>query len=431
MSIRLLAPFIAAVILAPAAHADDWPQWRGPTRDGVWRETGVVEQFETDRLPHVWSAEISSGYSGPTVADGRVYVTDRVSDPADAERVLCFDAKTGEELWIHAYECDYSGVGYPDGPRASVTVAEGLAFSLGTMGHLRCLDAATGKLLWKKDPGVDYDVDRPIWGMAAAPLVDGENLIVQIGAKPDACVVALDKRTGAERWRAIEDGPSYSAPIIIEQAGRRVLVCWTGEYLTGLDPASGAIYWQSDTPPHRMVINVPTPVVDDNRIFVSSFYDGARMFRLGRERLTAERLWERRGKNERQTDALHCMIGTPILDGDYIYGVDSYGQLRCLDASNGDRIWEDLSAVPEDRWATIHMVRNGDKVWMFNDQGELIIAKLSPDGFHEIDRAKLISPTKGQLDRGDGVSWSHPAFANRHIYIRNDHQLVCANLAAD
>jgi outer membrane protein assembly factor BamB len=130
-------------------------------------------------------------------------------------------------------------------------------------------------------------------------------------------------------------------------------------------------------------------------------------------------------------DALHGMLSTPILDGDYIYGVDDYGQFRCLDAKTGERVWEDLTAVPKARWATIHMVRNEDKVWMFNELGELIIAKLSPNGFEEISRAQLIEPTPGQLNRQGGVCWSHPAYANKHVFVRNDSVLIAASLAAE
>ncbi len=428
-----LSACVASVLFlsATCARADDWPQWRGMNRDGVWHETGIIESFAGPQLDAEWTAEISNGYSGPTVAEGRVYVTDRVVDPVQMERVLCFDATTGERLWTHEYTCRYHRVGYPDGPRASVTIAGGRAYSLGTMGHLRCLDAVSGELLWKKDPGTDYDVDKPVWGIAAAPLVEGNLVIVQLGARPDACIVAMDKETGREVWRALEDPASYSAPVMIEQAGERVLVCWTGSHIVGLNPATGEVHWQYDTPQSKMVINVPTPVIDGDRLFLSSFYDGAYMLRLHQDMLGIEKIWQRQGKSERDTDALHAMITTPLIQGDYVYGVDSYGQLRCLDGRTGDRVWEDLTAVPPDRWATIHMVRNGDRIWMFNDRGELIISTLSPDGFNEISRTKLIEPTKGQLSRGDGVAWSHPAFANKHIFIRSDTQLLCASLAAE
>jgi outer membrane protein assembly factor BamB len=415
----------------PSASADQWPQWRGPNRDGVWAESGIIAEFSAPVLPRKWSAPVSSGYSGPTVADGRVYVTDRQTQPQQIERVLCLDWQTGRTLWTHSYLCPYESVSYTAGPRAAVSVDEGRAYVLGTMGHLHCLDAASGTVLWKKDPGKDYDVRVPIWGCSAAPLVDGDLVIVQLGAGDGACVVGLDKRTGAEKWRALDDPASYSAPIIIRQAGHRVLVCWTGANVVGLSPATGEVYWKHPFPPRRMVINVPTPVLDANRLFLTAFYDGALMLQLRQDELGVEPLWRRRGVSERQTDSLHAMISAPHLDGDYVYGVDSYGELRCLDAKTGDRIWEDLTAVPTARWATIHMVRNGDRVWMFNERGELIIATLSPRGFREISRAKLLDPTTPQLDQRGGVCWAHPAYAYRHVFARNDKELVCADLSAE
>jgi outer membrane protein assembly factor BamB len=409
---------------------DDWPQWRGPTRDGVWKETGIIEKFSAPQLPVRWRAAIGSGYSAPTVAAGRVYVTDLQTEPDSAERVHCFEWQTGRNLWNFRYDCTYRNVGYMAGPRAAVAIDDGRAYSLGTMGHLHCLDAATGKLLWKKVPDADYKIRTPIWGIASAPLVDGDLVIVQLGAE-GACLLAFDKKTGAERWRALDDNASYSAPIIIRQAGRRVLVCWTGNNVVGLNPASGAVYWKYPFPPAKMVINVPTPAVSGDRLFLTGFYDGSLMLKLRQDELGVEKIWRRQGPSERVTDALHAMISSPFIEGDYVYGVDSYGELRCLDARTGKRIWEDLTAVPKARWATIHMVRNAGRVWMFNERGELVIGTLSPRGFHEISRAKLIEPTTGQLDQRGGVCWSHPAYAYKHVFARNDRELVCASLAAD
>ena len=411
--------------------ADEWPQWRGPNRDGVWTETGIVERFSAERIERRWTAPISGGYSGPTVADGRVYVTDRVVEPNELERVHCFDWQTGREVWSHTYECPYRKVSYTAGPRASVVLDEGRAFALGTMGHLHCYAAATGEVLWEKDLRAEYDARIPIWGLSATPLVAGNLLILQAGGADSACVLALKKDTGAEAWHALNDRASYSAPIVIEQAGRPVLVVWTGDHVAGLKPSTGEVYWQHPFRPRKMVINVPTPVVEGNWLFLTAFYDGSLMLRLRQDEPAVDEVWRRRGASERRTDSLHAMISTPYLQGDHIYGVDSYGELRCLDTRTGDRLWEDLTAVPANRWANIHMVRNGDKIWMFNERGDLIISKLSPTGFEEISRAKLIEPTTGQLAQRGGVCWSHPAYAYKHIFARNDRELVCASLAAE
>lgn len=415
--------------------ADEWPQWRGPTRDGVWKETGLVESFPAERiengkLKRRWQAKIGSGYNGPTVAAGRVFVMDRQTKPNLTERVLAFAADSGKPLWTFEYDCVYQGISYEAGPRAAVSVADGLAYALGTMGHLHCLSAATGEIVWKKDLLAEYKIRMPGWGISAAPLVDGDKLIVQIGGEK-ACLVAFERRTGKELWRALDDKASYSAPIVVSQAGKRVLVCWTGESFSGLNPEDGSVYWRHPFKPKEMVINIATPVVEGDRVFFTSFYDGAFMLKLRQDEPAVEELWARRGQSERATDALHSIMATPYLEGDYIYGVDSYGELRCLDAKTGDRIWEDLTATPKERWSNIHMVKNGARMWMFNEAGELVIGRLTPTKFEEISRAKLIAPTRAQLNQRGGVCWSHPAYAYKHVFARNDEELVCVNLAVE
>jgi outer membrane protein assembly factor BamB len=285
---------------------------------------------------------------------------------------------------------------------------------------------------WRRDLATDYAIAMPIWGIAGAPLVDGPRLILHVGGADGACVVALDKATGRELWRALSDRGQYTAPILVTQGGRPVLVVWTGDSVAGLAPDTGAVLWQVPFKPRNMPIGVATPVVEGDRLFLTSFYDGSMMLRLGANAPTVETLWHRVGASERQTDALHSIIGTPLFLGDHVYGVDSYGELRCLEAATGDRVWEDLTATPKARWSTIHIVRQGesDRVWLFNERGELIIARLTPQGFEPLSRATILDPTTDQLPQRGGVCWSHPAFANRHVFARNDKELVCVSLAA-
>ena len=175
-SVVLPLALFSVLTIATTLVADEWPQWRGPTRDGVWNEQGVIDQFSESQIKVSWRAPIGSGYSGPTVADGRVYVTDRVvheteEESKQIERVHCFDAKTGESVWTHTYDCTYSDIGYTAGPRAAVTLDQGRAFALGAMGHLHALDAASGEVLWSKDLNTEYKIRMPIWGIASAPIV--------------------------------------------------------------------------------------------------------------------------------------------------------------------------------------------------------------------------------------------------------------------
>lgn len=417
---------LSVVMLAGAAAVgEDWPQWRGSQRDGVVREKGLLEELPDGPLPRAWTQPVGSGYSGPTVADGRVYLTDQVRE--NVERVLCFDAATGEPLWQHEYDAVYT-IGYRAGPRASVTVQDGRAFAVGAMGHFHCFDAASGEILWQRDLAADYDAAMPIWGITASPLVYGD-LVIQVAAgQGGACVVALDVATGEERWRALDEPAGYSAPIVIRQGKQDVIVCWTGASISGLEPQTGEVLWSVPMASRNMPIGVPTPVVQDDLLFVSSFYDGSMLIRFSKDEPVAEKLWHRVGRDEQHTDALHCMIGTPILKGAHIYGVDSYGELRCLDLASGDRVWEDLTAVPRNRWATIHILRHGAREIMLNDQGDLILARLAPDGYHETSRSHLLDPTRVQLSRGNGVVWAHPAIAHGFIYARSDEELICAPL---
>ncbi len=157
------------------------------------------------------------------------------------------------------------------------------------------------------------------------------------------------------------------------------------------------------------------------------------MLRLDRDKPDASVVWKRKGRSERNTDALHSLIGTPFLKDGHIYGIDGYGELRCLKADSGDRLWETLQATgarPDnaDRWATAFIVKNGDRFFLFNEKGELVIAKLTPKGYEEISRARLLEPTNKA--QGRAVVWSHPAFANKCVYARNDKEIVCVSLAA-
>lgn len=403
----------------------DWPDWRGTHRDGTWQESGVMDVFLPEPLPVRWSVPVGSGYSGPTVSQGKVYVTDRQEQPVETEGVICIDELSGSKIWEYRYPCEYQGIGYPAGPRASVVLSGGKAYSLGAMGHLHCFDAANGGVVWKRDLNSEYAINMPIWGIAATPLVDDQYVYLQISGSDNACVVALDKHTGKEIWRNLDDKASYSAPVMIEKYGRKVLVVWTEDHLAGLDPGTGKLHWKIPWK-LKMGMGIATPVWYDDHIFVSAFYDGSMLVRLSNSNLSAEVVWKRAGESERKTDALHCVMNTPVILDRLIYGVDSYGELRCLDFNTGDRIWENLTAVKKDRWANIHFIQNGPRTWMFNEHGELIIAEMSRNGYREISRTKIIDTTTPQLPRG--VTWSHPAFANQHVFARNDHEMRCISL---
>jgi outer membrane protein assembly factor BamB len=419
--------------------AEDWPEWRGKGRVGVWNETGILDSFPQAGLRIQWRTPIHRGFAGPAVANGRVYVADFVPEGRlkGAERLVALDEKTGAVLWTREWPVDYHGLmeAYAIGPRATPTVDGDRVYAAGAKGALRCLDARNGEVLWQKDYVKDYGTQVPQWGITAAPLVDGERLICLVGGEPDAKVVAFDKKTGKELWRALPSDSElgYSQPIIVQYGKTRQLIIWHSQAVASLDPATGKVYWEQ---PFKLNfgLGVATPVQSGARLFLSAFYNGPMMLTLDGQTPRAERSWKGKSNSEIQTDGLHSLISTPVIVGDYIYGICSYGQMRCLNANTGERLWETQQVTKERaRWACGFIVRNGDRFFINNDRGELIIARLSPEGYQELSRTKLITPTAQSGNRRElgAINWSHPAYANRHIIARNDEEVISASLARE
>jgi outer membrane protein assembly factor BamB len=440
-SLRSLSLLRAATLLLLLAgqswwaRAEDWPEWRGKGRRGVWNETGIVDTFPAEGLRATWKHPVKAGYAGPAVAAGRVFVTDfaRGQGNRGVERALCLQEDSGKLLWSREWDADYAGLQYELGPRATPTVDGDRVYTLGATGVLHCLNSQTGEVIWRKDYRQDYAADLPAWGMVGAPLVEGEQLICLVGGKPGAKVVSLDKRTGKEIWRALDSGsePGYSPPIVMEVGGRRQLIIWHPGAVVSLEPMTGKPLWEQPFTVNAG-LTVATPVIDGARLLVSSFYNGSRLFKVPGAAASAELIWKGNSDSEIETDGLHSLIATPVMDGDYIYGICSYGQFRCLDARTGRRVWETMEVTREnERWATGLIVRHQDRYFINNDRGELILAKLSPEGYHEISRTQLIRPTNPVQRRREmgGVHWSHPAYANRHIVVRNDEEIIRFSLA--
>jgi len=265
----------------------------------------------------------------------------------------------------------------------------------------------------------------------ANPIILDEKLIVQVGGFPGACMVAFHKDTGHEIWRALDDEASYSAPVLINQAGRQVLVCWTGESISGLDPHRGTLLWSIPFKPRGNIMNIANPVYDPPYLFLSAFFDGSYLIRVDQESISASLVYHRHGQSERNTDALHCCISTPFIENGYVYGIDSYGEARCLDLLTGNRVWEDLSLVPKERWANVHLVLQEEKVWGFNEIGELLLGRFSPSGYQDLGRIKVIEPVRISPNPRNGVTWAHPAFSGNRIYIRSDAKIICLSVRGD
>jgi outer membrane protein assembly factor BamB len=419
-----LTAITCLVLSSSSLNAEDWPQWGGPQRDIVWREANVLEKLPEGELPRVWSAPIGAGYAGPAVATGRVFVTDRLAEE-NLERVLAFDAADGKPLWKHEYEAPY-------GPRTTPTVDGELVYTLGAVGHLFCLQAETGDVVWSKYLPDAVGTKLPTWGLAAAPLIEGDQVIVLAGGENGALVVSFDKRTGEERWRALDDPEvGYCPPVIMEFGGKRQLIVWHASHVSSLDPTNGKVLWEVPFP-LQAALCVATPRQLGNRLFVTSFYEGPMMIDLGADGVTPKVLWTTApGNNDLKNDSIHSIMPTPIVTDDFIYGISSYGQLRCLKTDTGEMAWETLDATGKGRWWNAFLIPHGEmsgqRVYIANEQGELITAELTGAGYREISRAKLIEPLQ-PIQRRMTV-WSHPAFAMQSVFARNDQELIRVNLA--
>lgn len=418
-------------------QADDWPQWMGPERDGVWRETGIVRQFPADGPRVVWKQPVGLGYSGPAVVGDRVFVPDYQRTTGDLnaspqqrntlageERVVCLNVATGEPLWVYAYDCPYF-ISYPAGPRCTPTVDQDQLFFLGAEGHLACLRVDTGEKVWSRELKQDYAVTSPIWGFSAHPLVEGDHVITMVGG-PGSAVVAFDRHSGKEAWKALTAGePGYCPPQIITAAGVRQLIVWDADNLSSLNPETGAVYWTTALKPnYGMAIMAPRRHGD--LLFASAIGEVAAAFRLATDKPGVTRVW-----TGDRSSAVYCANSTPLIDDTgTLFGCDCRtGGLRGVELATGKLLWESFAATTGERRAphgTAFIVRNEDRYFLMSETGELILAELSAKAYKELGRAKLVEPLGAAFGRP--VVWSHPAFAQGKCFARNDGEIVCVDL---
>jgi outer membrane protein assembly factor BamB len=449
---RLLT-ILLGLSLSTTLTAADWPQWMGPNRDGVWSETGILRSFPKDGPKVLWRVPVSSGYSGPAVAGGKVFVTDRVlargamnpADPFDArtpvvgtERVLCLDGRTGRELWKHEYPCCYQ-ISYPSGPRCTPTISDGKVYTLGAMGDLFCLAADTGKVHWSRNLPADFAAKVPTWGYCGHPLVYRDLVICTVGGK-GSVVVAFDKETGRERWRSLSAREiGYSPPTLVTVGGQDQLVVWHSQAVNGLDPLTGEVYWTVGVEP-AFGMAIMAPRLAGDRLFVAGIGGCGVVLKLDGTKKTATPVWQEvlvKGKEMvPKPRGLYPVNMTPFIDGNTVYGVDQPGMLRAIELDTGKRLWfthrpvigrEEAEDFGQAKAGTAFLVKNGDRFFLFAETGELVIARLSPEKYEELGRARLLEPTTPAFNRK--VVWCHPAFADRCCFVRNDTEIVCVSLA--
>jgi hypothetical protein len=271
-----------------------------------------------------------------------------------------------------------------------------------------------------------------MWGFAGHPLVHGDKVICLVGGK-GSVAVAFDKETGKERWRALTaKEPGYCPPTLIEADGRKQLILWHPESINALNPDTGDLYW-SEAWNIRSGLAVPTPRQQGDLLFLTSFYNGSTLLRLRPEPMGPLKVWQTDKASEKDTTHLHSIMSTPVIVEDTVYGVCSYGQFRALNLEQGTRLWETMELTTADRqparWVNAFIVPHEDRHFVFNEMGDLLLVKLRPSGHELLGRMHILDPTNTDV-RTRKVLWSHPAFADRCLFARNDEEMICVSLAA-
>ncbi|MCY3872201.1 MAG: PQQ-binding-like beta-propeller repeat protein [Gemmatimonadetes bacterium] len=393
---------IAVVLCFSSAHAD-WPQWLGPNRTGISSETGLLTTWAKEGPRVVWEKELGEGFSGISVAEGRVYT---MFSAGEDEFAVCLDEETGEEIWRFRTGAKYYERQGGNGPRSQPTVDGDRVFVLSAEGWLYALNAKDGKKLWLVDLYDGLGSRVPKFGFSTSPLVEGDLLLLEVGTR-QGTFIALNKTNGAVKWASQNDIVSYSSPIAVDIAGIRQVVFISGEAAVGLSPTDGSLFWRF--PWYTSYdLNVATPIlVPPDRIFISSGYDhGAALLQISREGdgLSVKKVWESRGMKNH--------FGTSLLIGDYIYGFDN-AILKCIEAETGKEQWKHRG------YGKGTLIYADGQLIILSDKGKLALADASPTEFREKARAQVLS----------GKCWTPPTLANGKIFVRDMHRIVCMNVS--
>jgi outer membrane protein assembly factor BamB len=403
---RLLLGMTTCLICVNA-EAGDWPQFLGPTRNGISTETGLATSWPKDGPRVVWQREVGPGWSGPVVAGGRLILFHRRSDE---EVVECLDAANGKEQWKFEYPTGYvDDFGFDPGPRATPLIAGKHVYTLGAEGQMHCLELATGKKVWQRALAGDYQAAKGFFGVATSPVLEGDLLLVNVGGK-DAGIVALNKNTGKEVWRATKDAASYSSPVVATIHGDRRALFLTREGIVALDPANGKVLftkrWRSR---NNASVNAATPIVVGNEAFFSASYETGAILLAARGQ-GFEEIWS-------NDDSMSNHYGTSVYKDGHLYGFhgrqERKASLRCVEWKTGKVQWT------KERFGCGSIIIADGSLIILSEDGDLVLVKATPESYQEKSRATVLgSACRAQI-----------ALANGRLYARDTRKLVCLELS--
>jgi outer membrane protein assembly factor BamB len=408
-------PRIVISILAlsswSAMSANDWPQFLGPTRNGVYGGNDLSENWPSKGPTVNWRKAVGHGFSGPVVSEERLILFHRLSDQ---EVIECLEARTGRAIWSFGYPTSYrDDFGFDDGPRATPAIAAGSLYTFGAEGMLHCLQLGSGKKIWSVDVKTEFKAPKGFFGMACSPLVEGSAVLLNVGGPKGAGIIAFDKNTGKVLWKATDDEASYSSPVAATIGGQRFVLFLTRDSFIALDPIQGTTRvqypWHSR---NRTSVNAATPLILGDSVFLSASYGtGAILLRWqGKE---FEKTWS-------GDDLLSNHYATSVERKGLLFGIHGRAdpgysprpKLRCVDPVKRTVCWE------TDSIGAASITCAGDQLLIVTEKGELIRAPATPDGFQPKCRSQIMeSPVR-----------AFPALADGFLYVRNKDQLVCLDL---
>lgn len=378
----------------------EWPQWRGPNRDGVSLETGLLTSWQQDEPKVLWRIPFGHGYSGISISGGRLYT---MFAQGNDEYAVCLNASNGEEIWRFRTGSKFTN-NHGDGPRSTPTVNGDVVFVLGAKGKLHALDASIGEKLWGHDLVHVFGSKVPRWGFATSPLVEANLLVVEVGGKGGKSVVAFDIKSGEVIWTSAIDAPAYSSPIAITFNGIRQLIILTSNGPVSVSPTDGQVHWKYHW---SKGINIATPVfIPESQIFVSAAYDkGAALVKMKSDggAVTVDEVWKSR--------VMKNHFNASVLHRDYLYGFDN-AILKCIEANTGEELW-----VARGFGKGSLIYADGNLI-VLGDAGRLALVEATPSEYRE----------KGDIQLLHGKCWTPPTLAGGKLYVRNHEELVCLDV---
>ena len=398
--ISMIIPTLALSSIS-GLFAQDWSQWRGADRDGVVANF-IAPEIWPEELSLKWNVNVGAGDATPALIGDKLYVFTRQNEN---EVVLCLDKDNGKELWRDEYEAQAvtgAAARHP-GPRSSPVVADGKIVTLGVAGILSCLDAATGKVVWRKDP---FPGVVPMFFTAMSPMIANSMCIAQLGGVENGAIISYDMNTGDENWRWSEEGPDYASPVLLTVAGTKQIVTLTEKSIVGIDLIDGKLLWNLPFPPQRRAYNAATPIVDEQTVIYTGAGRGTKAVKIEKQgdEYVAKELWS--------NDGVAVQFNTPVLKNDLLFGYSNMGNLFCLNAKNGETAWVDT--VKHDRGGFAAMLDAGQVILALPSSAELIVIEPVDDKYTEKARIKI----------AETPTYAHPVISGNKIYIKDEETLT-------